>query len=163
MLSSVRSAATFGVDAYLVEVEVDLAPGMASFTVVGLPDASVKESRDRVEAAIKNSGYYFPGGKRVTVNLAPADIKKEGTALDLPIALGIMASSGQVPQDSLSKYLFLGELSLDGGLRPIRGALSIALAARGEGVEGMFVPKDNAQEAAVVFFDTEDVTLPPRA
>ena len=98
MLSRVRSASTFGVDAYTIEVEVDLAPGIHSFTVVGLPDAAVKESRDRVEAAIKNSGYVFPGGKRVTVNLAPADIKKEGTALDLPIALGILASAGQVPR-----------------------------------------------------------------
>jgi magnesium chelatase family protein len=150
MLSRVRSAATFGVDAYLVEVEVDLVPGMQTFTVVGLPDAAVKESRDRVEAAIKNSGYHFPGGKRVTANLAPADIKKEGTAFDLPIALGVMASSGQVPQGVLEKKLFLGELSLDGTVRPVRGALSMALAARGEGAGGMFVPRDNAREAALV-------------
>jgi magnesium chelatase family protein len=154
VLSRVLSSAVLGVDAYTVEVEVDIRQGLPSFTTVGLPEASVKESKDRVKSAINNSGYRFPDD-RITVNLAPADIKKEGTGFDLPIALGILCATGVVPQDRLSKFLILGELSLDGRIKPVRGSLPVALLARDSGCRGMILPKDNAAEAAVV--DTIDV------
>ncbi len=149
MLSHVFSAATHGVDAYLVDVETHLDTMVPAFTVVGLPDAAVKESKDRVAAAIKNSGLYLPL-KRITVNLAPADIRKEGSAFDLPIAMGILASSDQVAQDSLSDFAMVGELSLDGGLRPVNGALSMAVAVKREGKAGIIVPEQNVREAALV-------------
>jgi len=120
MLARVKSGALMGVDAYLVEVEVDLAPGLPAFTTVGLPEAAVKESKDRVKAALKNSGYQFPNN-RITLNLAPADVRKEGTGFDLPAALGILCAQGVVPQEALESYLVFGELSLDGRLKPTRG------------------------------------------
>jgi magnesium chelatase family protein len=149
LLSRVFSSSVLGVDAYVVEVEVDIRRGLPSFTTVGLPEAAVKESKDRVKSAINNSGYRFPDD-RITVNLAPADIKKEGTGFDLPIALGILCASGIVPQDRLSEFLILGELSLDGRVKPVRGSLPVALLARNSGCRGMILPKDNAPEAAVV-------------
>jgi magnesium chelatase family protein len=137
------------VDAYVVAVEVDIALGLPTFNTVGLPDAAVKESRDRVKAAIKNSGFEFPA-KRITVNLAPADIKKEGAAFDLPTAVGILAAQEMVRPDRLGRLVILGELSLDGGVRPVRGVLSMAVAAREAKLEGLIVPVENAFEAAVV-------------
>ncbi|MEW6387418.1 MAG: YifB family Mg chelatase-like AAA ATPase [Thermodesulfobacteriota bacterium] len=148
MLARVKSGALRGVDAYLVEVEVDLAPGLSAFTTVGLPEAAVKESKDRVRAALKNSGYKFPD-TRITINLAPADIKKEGTGFDLPVALGLLAAQGVVPQESLDRHLIFGELSLDGRLRPTRGVLSMALATREAGLS-LIIPRENAPEAGVV-------------
>jgi magnesium chelatase family protein len=149
MLAKVLSSAVLGVDAYLVAVEVDIALGLPTFNTVGLPDAAVKESRDRVKAAVKNSGFEFPA-KRITVNLAPADIKKEGAAFDLPTAVGILAAQEIVHTDRLGRFVILGELSLDGSVRPIRGALSMAVAAREANLEGVLVPVENAPEAAVV-------------
>ena len=149
MLSSVISGAVFGVDAYRVDVEVDVARALPSFTVVGLPDNAVKESKDRVRSAIRNSGYAFPP-QRITVNLAPADVKKEGAAFDLPMALVILATDPDLGLRGLERVLFLGELSLDGRLRPVRGVLPIALEARRLGLEAICVPRENAAEAAVV-------------
>jgi magnesium chelatase family protein len=149
MLSRVLSSAVLGVDAYTVEVEVDIRRGLPSFATVGLPEAAVKESKDRVKSAISNSGYRFPDD-RITVNLAPADIKKEGTGFDLPIALGILAATGVVPLSRLTEYLILGELSLDGRIKPVRGSLPVALLARNSGFRGMILPRENAREAAVV-------------
>jgi magnesium chelatase family protein len=149
LLSRVLSSAVLGIDAYTVEVEVDIRKGLPTFTTVGLPEAAVKESKDRVKSAISNSGYRFPDD-RITVNLAPADIKKEGTGFDLPIALGILAATGVVPQGPHTEYLILGELSLDGRIKPVRGSLPVALLARNTGFQGMILPKENASEAAVV-------------
>ena len=149
MLAKVLSSAVLGVDAYLVAVEVDIALGLPTFNTVGLPDMAVKESRDRVKAAVKNSGFEFPA-KRITVNLAPADVKKEGAAFDLPTAVGILAAQELVRPAPLERLVILGELSLDGGVRPIRGALSMAVAAKDAGLGGVLVPAENAPEAAVV-------------
>ena len=149
MLAKVLSSAVLGVDAYMVEVEVDIKRGLPSFQTVGLPETAVKESKDRVKSAVGNSGYNFPDD-RITVNLAPADIKKEGTAFDLPIALGILAATGIISQETLSDYLILGELSLDGRVKPVKGSLSVALAARDAGFRGVIVPEKNAPEAAIV-------------
>ncbi|KAB0671475.1 YifB family Mg chelatase-like AAA ATPase [Oryzomonas sagensis] len=149
MLAKVLSSALIGIDAMLVDVEVDLAAGLPSFATVGLPDGAVKESKDRVKAALKNSGYDFPA-RRITANLAPADIKKEGAAFDLPISIGILAATGVVKTARLREYLLVGELSLDGGLKAIRGALSIAVAAKRAGLAGVILPVENAPEAAVV-------------
>jgi len=149
MLAKVLSSAVLGVDAYLVDVEVDIALGLPTFNTVGLPDVAVKESRDRVKAAIKNSGFDFPA-KRITVNLAPADVKKEGAAFDLPTAVGILAAQELVRPDRLGRVVILGELSLDGGVRAIRGALSMAVAAKEAMLEGVLLPLENAPEAAVV-------------
>jgi magnesium chelatase family protein len=149
MLAKVVSSAVLGVDAYLVAVEVDIALGLPTFNTVGLPDVAVKESRDRVKAAIKNSGFEFPA-KRITVNLAPADVKKEGAAFDLPTAVGILAAQDLVKPEQLARLAILGELSLDGSVRPVRGALSMAVAAKEAGLAGILVPLENAPEAAVV-------------
>jgi len=149
MLSRVLSCATYGIDGYLVNVEVDLSGGLPGFTTVGLPDNAVKESKDRVYAAIKNAGFRFPS-KRITVNLAPADIKKEGSSFDLPIAIGILAASQTVRTGALEKYAILGELSLDGSLRPIKGAISVSLAAQANKLDGLILPSANAKEAAIV-------------
>ncbi|WP_042250950.1 magnesium chelatase domain-containing protein, partial [Nitrospina gracilis] len=149
MISRVQSGAVLGIDGYVVEVEVHLSPGLPGMSIVGLPDAAVKESSDRVAAAIRNTQLEFPV-RRITVNLAPADIKKEGSAFDLPIALGILAADGIVKPDHLHRYLILGELSLDGRVKPIKGTLSIAAQAKKAGVEGILLPKANAAEAAVV-------------
>lgn len=149
MLAKVLSGAILGIDAYIVEVEVDIAQGLPVFATVGLPDGAVKESKERVKSAIKNSGYDFPP-KRITVNLAPADVKKEGAGFDLPIAVGILAALGVVSPSLLEEYLLLGELSLDGRVKSIRGALSLAMAAKSKGKRGVLLPKENAEEAAVV-------------
>ncbi len=148
MLAKVQSGALKGVDAYIVVVEVDLAPGLPVFSVVGLPEAAVKESRDRVRAALKNSGYKFPAN-RITINLAPADVRKEGTGFDLPVAVALLAAQGIIPPERLEKFLLFGELSLDGGLKPTRGVLSMALATRAAGL-ALILPRDNAREAGVV-------------
>lgn len=149
MLARVLSSAVIGIDAYLVEVEVDIAQGLPTFTTVGLPEAAVKESRERVKSAISNSGYTFPAD-RITVNLAPANIKKEGTGFDLPIALGILGATGILPEKAISDYLFLGELSLDGRVKPVNGSLPMAIAAQKAGYRGIVVPADNGKEASVV-------------
>lgn len=148
MLAKVCTSATIGIDAYPVEAEVDISRGLPSFSTVGLPDNAVKESKDRVKSAIKNSGYVFPA-KRITVNLAPAHTKKEGTAFDLPVAVGILMAEGAITNENLSEYMMLGELSLDGRVKPIRGALSVALCARA-GKKKLVVPKENSVEAALV-------------
>ncbi len=150
MLSKVLSASVIGIDAYKVEVEVDISSrGLPHFSMVGLPDAAVKESRDRVRASLKNIGFNFPL-KQITVNLAPADLKKEGSAFDLPIAIGIIASEGLLEPEAVNGYLFTGELSLDGRIKPVRGALSMALMVREAGLKGLVLPIKNAPEAAVV-------------
>jgi magnesium chelatase family protein len=169
MLACIRSAAVLGIDAYLVDVETDIANGLPTFATVGLPQGAVKEGRERVSAAIANSGFDFPI-KRITVNLAPADVRKEGSAFDLPIALGILAATGQLgsasppaasdprsPSDSsipggaaLADYLVVGELGLEGDVRPVRGVLPVALAARAAGLRGVIVPRHNLAEAGVV-------------
>ena len=151
MLFKTQSAALFGIDAYIVQVEVDLAPGgLGSFATVGLPDAAVKESRERIRAAVKNCGFNFPTFQNVIVNLAPADIKKEGSGFDLPMALGILGATGAFFGRTLDEFVFLGELALDGAVRPIKGALSMAVAAREKGIARLVVPEANAREAAVV-------------
>lgn len=149
MLSQVLSGTVTGIEASLVFVEVDISSGLPSFATVGLPEAAVKESKDRVRASIRNAGYSFPSD-RITVNLAPADVRKVGTGFDLPIALGILAASGLISLASLDDHMVLGELSLDGSIRPARGVLSLAAAARKARLHGMFVPAANACEAAVV-------------
>ncbi len=149
MLYKTFSAATLGIDAYLVEVEVDVSPGNGQMTTVGLPDLAIRESRERIRAAIKNCGLEFPF-QNITVNLAPADIRKEGSAFDLPIDVGILGTTGVVLKGKLDGHLMLGELSLDGTVRPIRGMLSIAVAAREKGIRKLVVPSENAREAAVV-------------
>ncbi|HEY3309441.1 MAG TPA: YifB family Mg chelatase-like AAA ATPase [Desulfuromonadaceae bacterium] len=149
MLAKVLSSALIGIDAILVDVEVDLAPGLPAFATVGLPDGAVKESKDRVRAALKNSGYDFPA-RRITANLAPADIRKEGAAYDLPISIGILAATGVITGTRLKNYVLLGELSLDGTMKEIRGALSMAVAAKRAGLAGIILPVENAAEAAVV-------------
>jgi magnesium chelatase family protein len=149
MLASLRTATIFGVDACIVQVEVDVSFGLPFFTMVGLPDASVRESRDRVKSAIRNSGFDFPS-HRVTVNLAPADVRKAGAAFDLPIALGILAAQGVVHRREIGDLIILGELSLDGGIHPARGVLPIAAAARRGGAAGVLLPRANAGEARIV-------------
>jgi len=150
MLATVFSGALVGIDGLLVEVEVDVAFGMPQFTTVGLPEGAVRESKDRVRSAIKNSGYEFPAARKITVNLAPADIKKEGSAYDLPIALGILAAEGGLRKDRLAQYALLGELSLDGRVKAVQGALPLAVMVRERKLKGLLVPEENAAEAAVV-------------
>lgn len=149
MLSIIHSAALLGIDAYPVSVEVDLSSGLPAFDIVGLPDSAVKESRERVRTAIKNTGLPFPT-KRITVNLAPADTKKEGASFDLPIAAGILTAMGTLPADELDEYLLAGELSLDGSLRPVNGILPMVYGALQNGITKCFVPYENAEEAALV-------------
>jgi magnesium chelatase family protein len=149
VLANLRSAAIFGVDACPVYVEVDVSFGLPSFTMVGLPDASVRESRDRVRSAIRNSGFEFPP-HRITVNLAPADVRKAGASFDLPIALGLLAATGVVEPRHAPDVVLLGELSLDGSIHPTRGVLPIAAAARRDGVSRIVLPRANANEAAIV-------------
>ncbi len=149
MLATAVSGALIGIDGLLVEVEVDVALGLPQFTTVGLPEGAVRESKDRVRSAIKNSGYEFPA-RRITVNLAPADVKKEGAAYDLPIALGILAAEGWLTKEQLQSYAILGELSLDGRVKPVHGALPLAVMAKEKGLKGLIVPTENAAEAAVV-------------
>ena len=149
MISEVLTATTYGVDAFIVRVETHIDRGLFSFAIVGLPDSAVKESRERVAAAIKNSGFEFPV-KRYTVNLSPADIRKEGSGFDLPIAIGILSETGQVDPESIGDYLFIGELSLDGKLRKIPGVLPITIEAKKNGFKGIILPVENAQEAGIV-------------
>ena len=149
MLARVRSGALIGIDAVLVEVEVDMALGLPFFNLVGLPEGAVKESKVRVLSAIKNAGFDLPQ-KRITANLAPADIRKDGAAFDLPIALAVLAAAGRIEEKAMSKLLFAGELALDGIVKPIKGALPLAVAARDAGLSGIVVPQHNAREAAVV-------------
>ena len=149
MIVKVTSSTLIGVDSYPVEVEIDVSSGLPQFSTVGLPDAVVRESKDRIKAAVKNSGYRFPP-THVTVNLAPADIKKEGAGFDLPIAVGILATEGLVEPDRCREYLLIGELSLDGAVRRIYGALSAAFQAREMGMKGIIVPRENAMEAGMV-------------
>ena len=149
IVSKVYSSALFGIESYPVEVEVDLARGLPKFSIVGLPDIAVKEARERVSSAIKNSSFTFPT-KKITVNLAPADIKKEGSSFDLSIAVGILKASNIITKDELSRYSILGELALDGSVRRINGALPIALELKKRGVKALILPEENAREAAVV-------------
>lgn len=149
MLSTVLSSSIIGIDAYRVEVEVDISRGLPSFSTVGLPEGAVRESKERVKAALKNSGYHFPSD-RITVNLAPADVKKEGSGFDLPMAIGILAATGIIPHLALTNHVIIGELSLDGSLRPIKGALSMAIMVKELGLQGIYLPSENAVEAAVV-------------
>ena len=156
MVFLARSAAVYGIDALIVDIEVNLSPAKGeddsrpNITIVGLPDTAVRESKERIRAAINNSGYFFPVHK-TTVNLAPADVRKEGASFDLPVALGILGANGDLGNfEKLGETLSIGELSLDGRVRPVRGALSIALAARTNGVANLILPEDNAPEAAVV-------------
>ncbi len=149
MLVKVYGAAVFGIDATIVTAEVNVENG-AFFQLVGLPDSAVKESQQRIDAALRNNGLYAPRGKGVTINLAPADIRKEGTAYDLPLAVGILAATEQVPAELLEGLLVMGELSLDGGVRPIKGALPIAIEAKKHGFKGIILPLANAREAAIV-------------
>ncbi|MEG6565997.1 YifB family Mg chelatase-like AAA ATPase [Thermoanaerobacterium saccharolyticum] len=155
MLSITKSMAILGIDGYVVDVEIDISNGLPAFDIVGLGDTEIKESRDRVRAAIKNSGYEFPV-KKITVNLAPANTKKEGTSFDLPVAVGILICTGQVKSVDNDTVL-LGELSLDGSLRPIKGALPMAMDARLYGIKRMILPYANAKEAAI----TKDVEIIP--
>ena len=149
MLAGVATFALEGVDSVEVTVEVDLRRGLPAFTVVGLPDPAVREARERVRAALLNSGLEFPA-KRVTANLAPAHLRKAGASFDLALAVGVLAASGQVPREALERTAVCGELSLGGGLRPVRGALAIAFGARRDGYERLLVPVENAAEAALV-------------
>lgn len=149
MIVKLLSSTVIGIESYSVDVEVDISSGLPQFATVGLPDASVKESKDRIRSAINNSGYEFPDN-RVTVNLAPADIKKEGTGFDLPIAVGILAAEKLIPKDRLNEFSIVGELSLDGTIKGVHGILSSALHVKNTGLRGMILPKENAGEAAMV-------------
>lgn len=149
MLSKVFSSSVFGIESYLVEVEVDLSHGLPSFNIVGLPDTAIKESKDRIKAALKNAGFDLPA-RKITVNLAPADEKKEGASFDLPIALGLLSASGQIPPDKLKDYIIVGELSLDGKVRPIKGGLCIARGAKQFNKMKLLTPLSNADEMAMV-------------
>ena len=149
MLAKVCSAAVNGIEAYPIEVEVNAGWGDTKIVIVGLPDAAVREAQDRVTTALTNSGFKFPMG-RTTINLAPADVKKEGPSFDLPIAIGMLAASEQIETDQLDNFVAIGELALTGAVRPCKGVLPIALRARADGKTGVLVPIDNAPEAAVV-------------
>jgi magnesium chelatase family protein len=149
MLARVHSSAVLGIDGVPLAVEVDNYHGMNKFTIVGLPDLAVKESQERVSSAIKNSGFRFPRGI-IVVNLAPADIRKEGSALDLPIAIGLLAASEQNAGERFGDFALAGELALDGAIRPVTGALCMAIAARDLGLQGIVLPAVNAEEAGVV-------------
>src|SRR5687768_473423 len=149
MLATLESATVIGVDACRVQVEIDVSGGLPHFQLVGLPDASVRESRDRVRAAIRNSGFEFPTN-RITINLAPGDIRKAGPAFDLPIALGMLAAKGAVKRTDFAGIVHVGELSLDGTIQPARGVLPIAAEARRSSARALLLPYDNLPEAAVV-------------
>jgi len=148
MLVSTYGSAVFGIAAHTITIEVNITKGVG-YHLVGLPDNAVKESNYRIASALANIGYKLPG-KKITINLAPADLRKEGSAYDLPIALGILVASRQIEAPQLSDYMIMGELALDGAIRPIKGALPIAIQARAEGYKGYFLPKENATEAAIV-------------
>ncbi|HSD14509.1 MAG TPA: magnesium chelatase domain-containing protein [Flavobacterium sp.] len=148
MLVKVFGSSVFGVDATTITVEVNIDKGVG-YHLVGLPDNAIKESSYRIAAALKNNGYQLPV-KKITINMAPADLRKEGSAYDLTIAIGILAATGQIKSEEVGKYIIMGELSLDGGMQPIKGALSIAIKAKEEGYKGFFLPKENVKEAAIV-------------
>ena len=148
MFSELKSVGLFGIDSYMIEVEADISSGLPAFDIVGLPDAAVKESRDRVRAALKNCGFKFPIG-RITINLAPADLKKEGSIYDLPVLIAILKASGQLDAD-IGDSVFIGEVSLDGRLRPVGGVLAITITALKSGIKNVFVPEENAAEAAII-------------
>ncbi len=148
-IAKMFSSCVIGIDGHEVEVEADIAEGLPSFHIVGLPDTAIKESRDRIKPAIKNSGFVFPT-KKITVNLAPAHLKKEGACFDAPIALAIIAASGLIEPSRSSEYVFCGELSLDGKLKPVNGILPIATSLERAGKKALVVPKENALEASVV-------------
>ena len=149
MLSKINSMALLGLDGYLIEVQVDVSNGMPCWEMVGLPDTSVKEAKERVKTAIKNSGYEMLS-KRIVINLAPADTKKEGSIFDLPIAIGILVDLGEIKNDKLNEIAFIGELSLDGKLNRINGILPMCIEAQKLGIKKLIVPKENAEEAAIV-------------
>jgi len=149
LFAKIKSSVVVGINAHAVDVEVDISFGLPAFNIVGLPEVAVRESRDRVKTAIKNSGYSFPTD-RITVNLAPADIKKEGTGFDLPVAVGILSASKLISENTLSRYLFLGELSLDGNVRPVSGILPAAIWAKKNGFKGIIVPLKNRTEASII-------------
>ena len=146
MLAKIQSFGLFGMVGYPVQVEVDVTGGLPAFELVGLPDAAVKESRERVRSALKNSGFTYPP-QRITVNLAPADVRKEGPMYDLPMAIGLLAASERIAGENAAPYCFLGELSLDGALRPISGVLAMAIEARKQGYTKLILPEENAEEA----------------
>ncbi len=149
MLSKVLTGTTLGVSAYIVEVETNIERALPAFSIVGLPDCAVRESRGRIAAAVRNSGFEFPA-RKLTVNLAPADIRKEGCSFDLPMAVGILAAGAQVSFDSAGELVLIGELALDGSLRSVRGILPIAMEVRRRGIAGLLVPSQNGREAAMV-------------
>jgi magnesium chelatase family protein len=148
MLIKIFGSAVFGVEATTITVEVNIDKGIG-YHLVGLPDNAIKESSYRIAAALKNNNFAMPG-KKITINMAPADLRKEGSAYDLTLAIGILIASGQITAEESDKYIIMGELSLDGGLQPIRGALPIAIKAKEEGFKGFFLPQQNAKEAAIV-------------
>ena len=148
MLVKTYGCAVYGIEAIPITVETNIGRGI-NFYLVGLPDSAVKESHQRIKAAFSNNDYKFPG-KEITINMAPADIRKEGSAYDLTIAVGILTASGIIKTSAVSDYIIMGELSLDGGLRGIKGALPMAIKARDDGYKGVIVPKQNAQEAGIV-------------
>lgn len=148
MLAIITSCSVLGIHGWLIQVEVDVAQGLPTFSTVGLPDSSVRESKDRVKAAIKNCGYQFPN-KRITVNLAPADIKKEGAGFDLPIALGILEATETLNRQREGNYCVVGELSLDGCVHRVNGILPMILAAREQGFQGILIPQENSEEALI--------------
>ena len=148
MLVKTYGASVFGIDATTITIEVNLSQGI-NFFLVGLPDSAVKESQQRIKAAFNNNNFKYPG-KEITINMAPADIRKEGSVFDLPIAIGILAASEQLKTNKLEEYVILGELSLDGELNAMKGVLPIALNAKKEGFRGLIIPKENAKEAAMV-------------
>ena len=156
MLSKIYTCAVLGINGQIIEVETDISNGLPCFTIVGLPDAAVKESKERVRTAIKNSGYKFPT-KKVTINLAPAHIKKEGPCFDLPIAIGILHATGQINCNNIDDYLFLGELSLDGRVKPVNGVLCVAAEAAKKGYENIIIPYKNTYEAAII----KDINIYP--
>ena len=154
MFAQVFGSCTFGLNGYVITVEVDIHRGAPDFDIVGLPAVSVKESKERVHAAIRNSGYALPVDK-ITVNLAPADLKKDGSGLDLPIAIGLLTSAGVIPQEAVDKFMFIGELSLQGEIRPVPGILSMVLSGKEAGIHTFFMSPDVAGEALLC----DDVTV----
>ena len=149
MLSIIKTMSTQGLDGYLIEVQVDVSPGMPEWTIVGLPDTSVKEAKERVRTAIKNSGYEFQS-KKIVVNLAPANTRKEGSLFDLPIAIGILTNFGKIKKQNLEDTVFVGELSLDGKINKAKGVLPICIEAKKIGIKRIILPRENAKEAAIV-------------
>lgn len=158
MLAKINSCTVIGINGLPIEVEVDVAFGLPIFTTVGLPDGAVRESKERVKSAIKNCGYEFPP-RKITVNLAPADVKKEGTGFDLPIALGILAATGLWEERDISGYCVVGEMSLDGRIRRVNGVLSMVLAARDAGMKAILIPSENSEEAAIAAVGIEVIPV----